>query len=80
MAVFLKSGAVRVLRSERGRSGLLICFFLTASVCLLFFSLIRTQAAPSEQDAQAPYRGKLVAIKAMMVMASRAAPNQSHCC
>ncbi len=58
MAVFLKSGAVRVLRSERGRSGLLIGFFLTASVCLLFFSLIRTQAAPSGQDAQAPYRGQ----------------------
>src|SRR6266436_6540457 len=31
--------------------------------------------AQPEWGAQAPYRGKLVAIKAMMVMASRAAPN-----
>jgi hypothetical protein len=58
MGVFFKSGAIRALSSEGGKSRLLIGFFAAASFSLLFFSSVRPQAAASAQDAQGPFRGQ----------------------
>jgi len=58
MGEFYKFDAVRALLSERGKSRLLIVFFVAASFSLLFFSSVRPQAAASGRDAQGPYRGQ----------------------
>jgi hypothetical protein len=58
MREFFKSGAVRALSGERAKSCLLIGFFAAASFSLLFFSLVRPQAAASAQDSQGPFRGQ----------------------
>ena len=58
MAVFFKSGVVRVFSGERGKSRLLVVFFLALSLSLLFFGSVRPQAAASALDAQGPYRGQ----------------------
>jgi hypothetical protein len=58
MGECFKSAAVRALASERGKSRLLILFFVASSFSLLFFSSVRPQAEASGQDAQGPYRGQ----------------------
>ncbi|HTB92498.1 MAG TPA: hypothetical protein VK728_06680 [Candidatus Sulfotelmatobacter sp.] len=58
MPVFSELGVIRALSSERGKSRLLIVFFVAASLSLLLFSSIRPQAAAFTQDAQGPFRGQ----------------------
>jgi hypothetical protein len=58
MGEFYKFDAVRALLSQRGKSLLLIVFFVAASFSLLFFSSVRPQAVASGQDEQGPYRGQ----------------------
>ena len=47
---------------------------------MLFHQRNQTDVAARTQQPGASCLGKLVAVYVMMVMASRAAPNQSHCC
>jgi hypothetical protein len=58
MRQFFKPGAVRAFCSEQGASRLLIGFFVIVSFALLFFGLVRPQAAASAQDAQGSFRGQ----------------------
>jgi hypothetical protein len=58
MSALSEFGVVRALCSERGKSRLLIGFFVVVSFGLLLFSSLRPQAAAFAQDAQAPFRGQ----------------------
>ena len=58
MSAFSEFGVVRALCSERGRSRLLIGFFIAVSFSLLFFNSVRQQAAASAQESQGPFRGQ----------------------
>src|SRR5258706_10018091 len=53
---------------------------LRAELKMLLHQRNQTDVAARTQQSSASYLGKLVAMYVMMVIASSAAPNQSHCC